>query len=212
MKNRIPIALSFVLVGLFSTKVDADLMVDIAGIPGSGITNWVFSGTEVAGADEDFDTGFLNDFASVWVNHGDLFKTSWRADPNIIPPSGATITTSYGTRNINLLFMREQGSGSTEGDPGQDDFGVGVDGSTNLRFDAGETISWTGSFVLDEDIQDMNEGTYSWNYFANIYETLDLTVTISYSSVPEPSSIAVLLLTVAGLTTRRRRRPRHLTL
>ncbi len=86
-----------------------------------------------------------------------------------------------------------------------DDFGIGVDG-TNLRFDLGETISWTGSFDINEDIQNMNVGVYSFDYFANIFGTLDLTVTIAYSQVPEPSSIAVLLLTGAGLTLRRRKR------
>ncbi len=88
MKNCPRVVLSFVLVGLLSTTAVADLMVDITGTVGSGTTNWVFSGTEVAGADEDFDSGFLSDFASVWVDHGDMFNSGW-TNTNITPPFGA---------------------------------------------------------------------------------------------------------------------------
>lgn len=197
---------SLLVVFAFSVAADADLIVDITGVPGAGTTNWVFSGSEVAGAGEDFDSGFLSDFGSVWVNQGDMVNSSWRSDPNIVPPLGVTITTSYGTRNVDLIYLTEQGDGPDGSDPGKDDFGVGVDG-TSLRFDAGETVTWAGSVVLNEDIQTMKPGSYSYNYFANIFDTLDLTVNISYSGVPEPSACGILGL--AGLLMSLRRKQRR---
>lgn len=209
MKKNCLITLSLPLVLLLSTMCRADLMVDISGVAGTGTTNWVFSGTEVAGADEDFDSGFLSDFGSVWVNQGDFLNSGW-TNTNIVPPLGVTITTSFGTRNVDLLYLAEQGDGPDGADPGADDFGVGVDG-TNLQFVSGETISWTGSFVLNEDLENMKIGTYSYNYFANIFDTLDLTVTISASGVPEPTSMTLLGFCGLAISLRRRKRPVKMT-
>lgn len=197
----IPFLMSCVLT---TQKANADLIVDITGFVGEGTTNWIFSGAEVAGAGEDFDSGFLSDFGSVWVNQGDFLNSGW-TNTNIVPPSGATVTTSRGTRNIDLLYMAEQGDGPDGSDPGKDDFGIGVEGPGNLAFDSGETVTWTGSFVLNEDIGNMKEGSFRYDYFANIFDTLTLTVNISYSTVPEPSGLLVLGWSGVALLGRRRR-------
>ena len=190
---------------MFTSISHADLVVDITGEVGAGTTNWVFGGSEVAGANEDFDTGLLGDFGSVWVNQGDFLNSGW-TNTNITPPVGVTITTSYGTRNVDTLYMAEQGDGPDGADPGKDDFGVGVEGDNNLKFNSGETIFWTGSFVLNEDIKNMKPGSYSCNYFANVFNTLDLTVNISYSGVPEPSTVAFLCWAGLAFSLRRRKR------
>ncbi|MFK7766074.1 MAG: PEP-CTERM sorting domain-containing protein [Mariniblastus sp.] len=195
MKKIASILSSIALLFAFAQTSRADLFVSIVGDPGSGQTTWTFSGSEIAGGQEDFDSGFLSDFGSVWVDHGDLFNSGW-TNENIVPPSGATVTTPFGTRNIDLLYMTEQDIA--------DDFGIGVDG-TNLPFDAGDLVTWDGSFVLNEDILNMNEGSYSFDYFANIFGTLDLTVEIRAASVPEPASTVALGILGLACVCRRRR-------
>ncbi|MDG1873926.1 MAG: PEP-CTERM sorting domain-containing protein [Mariniblastus sp.] len=209
MKHFFILVVSALAVAMSTTFCAADLVLDISGVAGSGVTTWEFSGEDVAGAPEqfNFEVGALSGFGdpplddSIFAQQGDLFKTTWNSTDNkfMDVSAGITVTTAAGTRNINKFFCKENFA--------LDDIGFYVDGSSDLEFAIGETVTWNGSLDLSIDLNDFNQGSYTFNYFAFIFDTLDLTVNISEASaVPEPSTSLYIGLTCLTVLLRRRKR------
>ena len=210
MKHFLILAMSFGFSFLSSTPSNADLVLDITGVADSGVTTWIFSESDIAGTPEafNFEPNFgmfggdpvLDD--SIFAEQGDMFKPTWNSENTFVaPPSGATVTTPNGTRNIDLIYLKER-------EP-RDDIGFYVSGDTDLEFATGDEVSWTGSIDLNIDINEMNEGSYTYDYFAFKFDSLVLTVNIAESdgsAVPEPSAVLFLGLSGIAILTRRRRR------
>ena len=160
---------------LFAGEVRAELVIDISGVPGSGTTLWEFSGSATSTSAGNFVSGEISG-SSVWGDIGDPFTP----DINLLreaTSTGASITTASGTRDIDRIYVDWDASSN------DDDFGIGVAGTTHLLFGAAETVSWTGSFSHSIDVQDLVEGSYS----SNEYFGLDLTLNITH--IPEPASL-----------------------
>lgn len=206
MKIKPVILATFISLVALSNPCSADLILDISGVFGSGVTNWKFSGTDIAGAPEEFNHEipfFPRPEDSIFAEQGDMFKTTFQTgtgDAFVPVPTGVTITTPNGTRDLDRLYLNEVGV--------TDEIGMEVSGNTDLSFEIDDVVSWTGEFNLNIGLDEMNIGSYSNNYFAFIFFTLDLTVNISEDSagIPEPSSFLVVSMLGAGLISRRRRK------
>lgn len=182
----------------FGQSAQAILFVDIFD-NGSDQTRWVFSGSAVAGGSGFFEDGI--DLASddAWQNIGNYTTRNDVEDAALISNS-ATLTIEGITRAIDLPYI-DNDSGTNA-----DDFGVGVAGSTDFTFVAGNTISWTGQLITDISINDLSETplpvTFNTDNYGGTSGVLDLQVNIGGSaSVPfefSPSTGIILSLGLFG--------------
>ncbi len=180
--------LSYLLVGMVGiNSANAALVVDITGVNGSEETLWTFSGSATAGNNGFFEDGDDLAFQDAWQNIGNYTTEN---DLEITQVSGlATLSIGATTRNIDLAYI--------DGDAvSGDDFGVGVDGTTNFTFSAGDLISWTGALtVAGIDLNDLNESglpiTFNSNNYGGAANTLDLNLNIGQpiSNVPVPAAV-----------------------
>ena len=170
-------------------SASAVLMLTITGSPGSGQTNWAFSGTSEAGGPGLFDGPDDNLFSNdAWDIGSDVFPSTSNDREETPSFSSGTLTIESVTRNIDLAYIDHDASGAL------DDIGVSVDGPDNFAFVAADEISWAGFMTVPIDVNDMMEAglpfTKSITSYGGTPGTLALDISIS--AVPEPSSFAFL--------------------
>ena len=202
MKRLLIIVATLLFAWMPNMNCSADLVIDITGVEGSGVTLWTFSGDFDAGAPEAFNAVIPlipSPDDSIFAEQGNMFKGGW-SHTRVAPTVGALlVTTPNGTRSIDELYLHEVGV--------TDEIGVAVDGATDLEFVIGDNVSWVGAVTLNIDMNEMNQGTYNNDYFAFIFGTLELTVNIGdAAAVPEPAGFLILGVTGFGILARRRRK------
>jgi len=194
------------LIALMATaSVQADLVLNIKGVPGSGTTTFEFvtfiggsgttsgSGTVRTNAGSTWSTSDTTQFGT-----GNGIANSSYQDTVFAMTGGATITVGLTTETMTGIFLDDDGTGQG------DDIGVRV--ANAIPYASGETVTWTGTgTVAGLDINDFVEGTFQMDFGALWLLDQDNTV-VNISAIPEPSGLAVLGSIVAfGLMGWRRR-------
>ena len=178
-----------------ANSAKADLIIDVVGAPGSGQTTWTLTGSDTATSSGTFRSGSLAETDS-WMDIADLFKTNISSFQQAI--SGATVNVGGTAYAIDRILIDDDGSNASNVD---DEIGFGVDNTSNVTFSAATLISWTGSFTLGADINDMNVGSYQDP--SPSFGGLDLRVNVS--AVPEPSGTVLICFALASWNLRFRR-------
>jgi len=182
-----PATLTLGLLGGAIQSAQAALMVDVLGIPGSGFTTWIFSGTATATAAGEFvSTNIADTDSTQWKEIGDYVITDI---DNVIftdPASTASVTTSTGgTQAITgVLIDRDSSVPGTN----NDDWTIAPLG--NLLIGNGDTVTWSGALTLNVDINNFFLGSFNGSEEApgNLFDT-QLTFTQSTFAVPEPLTL-----------------------
>ena len=190
-------------IGLCSGTAAAALTIDISGVPGSGRSQWVFSGTSTvnqAGTIRTASTAFdLADDFEPDLTGNFIFNTGIQ-DQLFLLTGGVSISVGSDTQNITRIYLDDDGDT-------RDDIGIRT--STSFTYAPGENSSWTGSGTLLMDIATFNTGTFRLNtnqtngggfLFAQPNDVI-----MNFRRIPEPSAIVLLgcMLPLLG----RRRRP-----
>ena len=186
---------------LACATANAALIINVEGERGSGKTTWTLSGSDTADSSgrirtgtgsNSFDTGDTGQ-----AKDGALrFLSDNTIEDSLFAVTGsAQITVGSQTRTITHIFL-DSDLGQTRG--AGDDFGIRV--NSLLNYASGASSSWTGSFMLDLDISNFIPGSYILTLFSFDFASQELSLNFTETaSVPEPSSLALLGLALAGL-------------
>ncbi|MEK6235359.1 MAG: hypothetical protein N2C14_11680, partial [Planctomycetales bacterium] len=131
----------------------ARLVLDVTGVPGSGVTLWSFGNIAPIFASND---GTVRDVTSATFNVDD----SWQIDTNnvilnpthsdiVYPLTGLATITIGGDTNIPIagIFLDDDGVVG-------DDIGIRVGVGDSFSYLMGESTTWTGSGTIPVDIND----------------------------------------------------------
>lgn len=171
----------------YANPAYAVLEVFITGTPGSGATTWTFVGSDTARDSGYFEYDNNLGTNDAWQNIGDFTNVGDLELETVT--AGATLTIAGVTRNIDIAYI------DTDNGANADDFGVGVSGSTQFTFSAGDTISWAGSLVATGiDINDISLAgvpvTLTGNDYGGTANALTLNVHIG-TNPPAATSASV---------------------
>ncbi len=188
----------------------ADLIVDVSGVQGSGLTTWTFSGTydvftgETVAAQATStnvvtqwgrsiggDGNSLGDYANATLDNA--------TRKQFFNPGGTATVTGSGSGVLaldGLLLDHNGGNLDT----------WGFLSNQSHTYQGGETLTFTGSSTVSVDINQLrgNSNNFSLPYSRSA-TTNGATLQLNFSAVPEPSTFAMLGLGVVGFGFFRRR-------
>ena len=196
---------TLVLLAFAGTTANAALIVNVEGVPGSGVTTWTLSGSSTNRSSSAIRSGTHN----TNYNWGDTLRTVQRflsdkgkskiSKNSLFAVTGSPQFSTHSRTRTNNWTISHIFLGPNESSAG-DAFGIRL--SSYHSYAPRQSIRWSGRFTLDLDISNFKLGTYrsASSYTANFAQAGDVTLTFKETaSVPAPSSLALLGLALASL-------------
>ena len=205
--NRLS-SLLFLVVAILASNANAQLVVDVTGVPGSGVTTWTFSGESNVLPDcirdvifcevRDVTNNTFSTFDSGQFPFGEDTILDTTLQDIVFPLTGnASITVGGTTQLIGGIYIDDDGGSA-------DDFGIRTLDSP-LPYQFPDTSSWTGSGTAFVDINSFSLGAWVLNDPLGQATFLSDTVNVNFTAVPEPATASLLLISLLGIASSRRR-------
>ncbi len=204
------ILLTAIAVLAMASTANADLILNISGVAGTGVSNFEFV-TGVAGT-TTLNSTVRTNAANTW-SWGDTTQfgaSDGIADITIqdqifVLTGSASLTVGTVTENITGIFLDDDEADGNPGNAGDD---IGVRVANQINYGRDESVTWTGTGSINLDITAFVEGTFQMDHGTRWrLDSGNTVVNIRQVPVPEPSSgIAVIGLAAVGLVVRRQRR------
>ncbi|MGK7883195.1 MAG: PEP-CTERM sorting domain-containing protein [Crocosphaera sp.] len=186
-------------------EANAAILVDVTGVAGSGTTTWTLSGSTTAQSGGTFRTNSLNG-----SNGGDTVEIGNPNSGNFIADAGisdtvfsllsgsATITAGSNSESLTGIFLDDDGTSA-------DDLGFRV--LSSLSYSSGDTISFSGTFTLGVDLNQLIQDNYDIQVGTRFVDGTGTDFVLNISEqVPEPTSLVALLgLGGLGFISRRKK-------
>ena len=197
-KKVATLAATLITFGSLAGGANAALVLNISDA-GGGQSRFELSGTTTVAA----YNGANNN--GVWFHpaHWDsLIGLGVDGSQTIVSGSATVTTTQSGTRAVSDVWIDNSGSSAGR-------LGIRLSGEEFDVDNVGDTVSWSGDFVIDTDFSIFSTGSFnsavtSVNTATDTW-TASENIVIQASSIPEPSSAILLGVGVLGFATRRRR-------
>lgn len=195
-------AIALLLLAGGRQNAEADLIVDFYGVPGSGETAVIFSGSTVAAASNFFRVPGSGSNANMWQNIGSFTAIQ---DQNRGFSSGSAFISANGGTPTQISTLYFDNDGGT-----LDDFTIGA--ASQFNFNGGDTISWTGTITTNSDIGSLFDIALPAQFTSSNWDGggaalgLELNIFPTAIAIPEPTTALVLLGLVTSAFFRRRRR------
>lgn len=188
------------------SAASAVVIVDISGLPGTGVTTWEFSGSETVTLRSliiDDDDGAVSDG---WIVPSDFYSGS---DTFIPFTSGtAQFTVMPASPAPQPFLIVAVGAEASEPNTG---FGLALDnGTANAAFSflLGTTLTFSGFGVAPVDVTEFAFGVTTAEFYAPLASSPAVTgfdVQFTVTSIPIPAALPMLLSGLLGLAVLRRR-------
>ncbi|MGK7881765.1 MAG: PEP-CTERM sorting domain-containing protein [Crocosphaera sp.] len=187
-------------------EANAAILVDVTGVAGSGTTTWTLSGSTTAQSGGSFNTNVITGFDDgtteiLGPNDGNFIADAGIQDTVFSLLSGsATITAGSNSESLTGMFLDD--------DTVLDDIGFRV--ASSLAYSGGDTISFSGTFTLGVDlnqlIQDNYDQTVPSLFLDGTGDDFVLNISEQVQATPEPTSLVALLgLGGLGFMSRRKK-------
>ena len=193
------IAICGVALAAATMSAQADLMIDVVGTSGSGVTTWTFSGSSTA-----FFGGTMRTNAGNTFNSGDTGGFPFGLDTILDISIQDQVLTFTGAASVTLGGNTESITGIFLDDDGGSDDDLGVRVANDLAYQASDATSWTGSGTVNVDIDAFSLGLWEISNAGGQAMLIGDPIIVNFSRVPAPTSMA--LLGLGGLVATRRRR------
>ena len=191
LKSISVVVMSAFSMGVTAVPSVAQLVIDITGVRGSGVTTFSFSGSSTAAAEFLFsmpdasETGFhsggTGEFSRT-SDSGSLFVDVTLSDLLVPLTGNVTVTVGADTHiPVSHLFMdSDQG--------GADDFGIRVTLGQGFDFAAGEMSTWTGQATAAIDISEFNLGEFLPVFPPDFVEASNESIILNVSADGPPAA------------------------
>ena len=197
------VAAAMAIAAITASQAQADLVIDVTGVAGSGVTTWTFSTTSAgvvstAGSIRDVTNNTFSAFDTGQFPFGQDTILDTSIQNVVFALTGDVFITIGGnTEQLTGIFLDDDGGSADD---------LGVRALNQLDYLVGDTSSWTGSGTVNVDISAFALGTWSINSTDGQAMFFSDPITVNFSAIPEPTSLALVGVMAVGCVLRRRRK------
>ncbi len=191
------------IAAMTASQAQADLVIDVTGVAGSGVTTWTFS---TAAPGVVTTAGSIRDATNNTFNAADTGQFPFGLDTILDTSIQDQVFALTGNVFVTIGANTEQLTGIFLDDDGGSADDLGVRAANELAYLVGDSSSWTGSGTVNVDISAFALGTWSINSTDGQAMFFSNPITVNFSAIPEPTSFALVGVMAVGCVLRRRRK------
>lgn len=181
---------------LCCVNAQANLIIDVSGINGTGITTWTFSTDTLDTVDNagNTRTSTANTFSAF-----DTGQFAFGVDTILDTSIQDSIFSLSGNVNLNIGSQSEQITAIFLDDDGASADDLGIRTANELFYSVGETSGWSGAGTVNVDISTFVLDTFQITSSLGQAFFFADPITVTFSEVSAPTTLSIMFLSILGL-------------